>query len=244
MSGRSMMQIGNKILAGIYDCIFPKRCLSCKKFDVFICKDCLKKIKKPDHEECPICRKENSGNNVCLNCKLKTDLSYLWVMSEYDDLVKTIICEIKYNFVKELIALFDEIIERHFKELKNVVNNPILIPIPLHKKRYSERGFNQAQLIAERVLSFSGGIIVNDLVIRNKYSAPQAKLKANERRINLVDHFAINTDKSLLLDRGRQIVLIDDVYTTGATMSELAVLLKKEGFYNIGGIVLARGVWS
>ena len=173
---------------------------------------------------------------------LKTqNLNYLLILSDYGNLVKEIISSIKYDFIVENVQIFDAMIVKYFNNLNYKYDNSLIVPVPLHRRRKLERGFNQADLIADRIVNLIGGVKEDKLLRRIIYSRPQAKLKAQERRINLKDNFVINDEVLSFINRNRNILLVDDVYTTGSTMQECAKVLKSSGFNNIGGFVIARG---
>jgi ComF family protein len=165
----------------------------------------------------------------------------LWIISDYDEKIKKIISGIKYNFIEELAEYWDKLIEDYFKLKQDWPKEAILIPVPLHAKRLLERGFNQSELICEALARVYGNEIKTGIVWRAVNSKPQAKLKSAERKGNVRGIFKVN--KGIKIDklRGKKIVLIDDVYTTGATMEECAKTLKEAGIKEIWGLALARG---
>ena len=114
--------------------------------------------------------------------------------------------------------------------------SPLIIPLPLSKKRFRFRGFNQAEILA-RELSAALGYPLNRDLERIKHQPPQAGLDADERHKNIRGAFAW---KGADL-QGRDIILLDDVMTTGATLSEAALILKTAGAGRIYGLVLAKG---
>jgi ComF family protein len=116
------------------------------------------------------------------------------------------------------------------------LKDALLIPIPLSKKRLLWRGFNQSEILARELVTAFNYSISHDLK-RNKYSRPQAELSEQERLNNIKDSF-FWAGTAL---EGKTIILIDDVITTGATLNEAALTLKKYGAGKIYGLVLAKG---
>jgi len=116
----------------------------------------------------------------------------------------------------------------------------VLVPVPLYPKRLRERGYNQASLLAKELGRLVGLPTVEDTLIRVKDAVPQARTRsAIERRQNVQDAFACNQRLE-----GRQILLIDDVCTTGATLDACASALKAAGAGSVWGLTVAREMFS
>ena len=114
--------------------------------------------------------------------------------------------------------------------------NPLLVPIPLHKKRLNWRGFNQSEILAEKISGFYG-LEVRNVLIRNKNIKPQADIEDRENRMNNIkDSFECSTNLN-----GRNVILVDDICTTGATLNECAKVLAANGAGKISALVIARG---
>lgn len=119
--------------------------------------------------------------------------------------------------------------------------NILLIPIPLHKRKKRQRGFNQSELLAEAVASHFSLSYNPKILLKIKNNLPQAKInnfsnrKKNSENIFQISNFNLN------LIKNKWIILIDDVYTSGATMQEAAKILKKNGAKKIIGLVIAKG---
>ncbi len=141
--------------------------------------------------------------------------------------MQKIIHQFKYNYSKELApiisTLLNQIIDQSFD---------YIIPIPLHKKRYLERGFNQSTLLCQNI----DLPILKNAIIRQRYTPPQAQLDEQQRRKNLQNCFI-----SSLSLQGKKVLLIDDVYTTGSTMKECSKALKQAQASEIYKIVIAKG---
>jgi ComF family protein len=127
----------------------------------------------------------------------------------------------------------------HFKLLnKGDFGNSLWIPVPLHKKKLRWRGFNQSAEIA-RELSFTlGGQLHEDALEKIKETPDQVTLQQDERKENLLGAFQL---KNPAFVRGKKILLVDDVFTTGATMEECAKVLKQAGAREVWGVAIARG---
>jgi len=154
--------------------------------------------------------------------------------------IQAAIKQFKYKFTQDLVDYFGKILAEKLGQLRMVKDKQVtLIPVPLHKKRQWQRGFNQAQLIAENVAKRMGDLAQVDLVlIRIKHTSQQAKLNKAERHKNLLEAFEISGDLEKLDDK--ICFLVDDVCTTGATLDSCAKLLKEKGVFKVYGLVVAR----
>ncbi len=113
------------------------------------------------------------------------------------------------------------------------------MPVPLHRKRLRERGYNQSSLLARKLGKLTNLPVVDDYLIRQRYASPQARTATvDERHTNVADAFACR-DQRL---RDRQVLLIDDVATSGATLNACAAALKAAGAESVWALVLAREI--
>jgi ComF family protein len=172
-----------------------------------------------------------------------------WVFSLFDyrdKRVKEAIWHLKYKNRKKMAktlarALYEHIVEE-LLELKTFGNfrDPLVIPIPLSRKRYFERGYNQAKLIAKEVCKLSAGELklAHRALIKHKETEHQAHIKEREKRLlNLRDSFSV-PKKERVSDRN--IILIDDVTTTGATLEEAKRILKESGAKKVIAFTVAH----
>jgi len=227
------MPLLNTILGGILDLIFPAKCILCGKNGADLCLNCL--------SEAPEAERESAS----------------WIFPLYDyrhGAIKKSLWLLKYKGKKRLanvfaLSIYGKIIEE-LSELSIMENftEPILIPIPLSKKRYMERGFNQAELICEELINISQQrkeensklILEKDVLIKPFDTEHQARIKNRQIRLkNLVGSFAIK-DKQGALIKNRNIILIDDITTTGATLSEARKILKQAGARKVIAFTLAH----
>ncbi len=133
-----------------------------------------------------------------------------------------------------------------WRKLKRISEHPnalldfsenLIIPVPLHNKRKRWRGFNQAEIIAKEVASHFKLEMCTDKLVRIKHKKPQAKLGERDRKSNIVGCFCWNGNKLA----NRNVILIDDVATTGSTLNECARILKDNGAGEVWGLVVAKG---
>ncbi|MCE9585480.1 ComF family protein [Candidatus Nomurabacteria bacterium] len=220
------------ILETILNIIFPVNCEICGKNDTDFCLDCL--ILAPEAE------RENAK----------------WIFSMFDyrhPPIKKSIWLLKYKNKKRLAKIFAEVLYgRILEELADLFvfenfNNPILIPIPLAPKRKRERGYNQTELICENLIKIDAKnstkqnanfTFEKNILIKPKDTEHQARIKNRNKRLkNLKNSFMIKNPEKI---KGRNIILIDDVTTTGATLDEARKTLKKYGAKKIFAFTIAH----
>lgn len=143
----------------------------------------------------------------------------------YDDLSRAIVLRLKHagriglaRFIAHFLA----------SRITDMPDDSLIIPVPLHRWRIWQRSFNQAQLIALSLGNMTNHEVRHDLLIRVKATPPLKQMRANERAQAVRGAFALTADAKAVL-KGRNIVLVDDVYTTGATANACVKLLKKAG---------------
>ncbi|MFA6536156.1 MAG: phosphoribosyltransferase family protein [Candidatus Paceibacterota bacterium] len=161
-------------------------------------------------------------------------------------LIRQAIWELKYRGNPKVASLLGKILSEEItaelaeKSIFEKFNSPLLIPIPLSKKRRQERGFNQSELLAEEIIkNDSQKILMLDTksFIKTKDTSPQTKISREQRLKNLADCFEVARPEAV---RGRNIILIDDVSTTGATLKEARRTLLASGAKSIIAFTLAH----
>ncbi|MEN8252481.1 MAG: ComF family protein, partial [Patescibacteria group bacterium] len=229
----------SKIKKLLLDGLFPIRCLGCGKFDEWICNDCHSSLPILTEQHCPVCKKhETLDGKTCPECisSGKNIIDGVFVASHYNDkLLKKSIHYFKYRFVYHLSEPLSLLLAQSLQN--STLSTPdIIIPVPLHKRRLRWRGFNQAYLLAKNL---DLQIPLNtDILKRIRYTAPQVKKKnRHKRQENLINAFVIEDNSQI---SGKNILLIDDVITTGTTLTECARVLKNAGAKTVFCLVLAR----
>lgn len=252
------MKIAEKTKTFILDTLFPIYCLSCQKEGTFICEECLQKVQLLSFQVCPRCEKLiTEKGKLCSYCKnVSSALDGLIAATRYKaGNISKLVQLYKYNFIKDLHVPLGRILIRSI--LKNNLPLPnIIVPVPLHHRRLRWRGFNQSGLLANYIANnLTPGFpipVLNDLILRKKYTPPQMKIKKySDRRKNMEDAFIFNK-KSENFKQLQQlkhvnkynVLLIDDIATTGATLFECANVLKQNGAQKVTGVVIARQEFS
>lgn len=227
------------------DFLFPQRCLSCGKFGQYICDHCLAEIQFIDKDICPVCRKPAIDGKTHPKCQTRYSLDGLTSFFGYQGVIREAIKRIKYrpfayDISKVLVSLALERINEKDWLAAIIRKNPVLVPIPLHRSRERVRGFNQAQVLGKIFTKRWDLQFVPDLLIRHKKTQPQYGLKGGERKKNVIDAFNINPNCKLLFTNYFNILLFDDVWTTGVTMRVCGNLLKRAGAKSVWGLTIAR----
>jgi len=152
----------------------------------------------------------------------------------YEGGLEEAIKQLKYHGIKRLASPLSELLLK-----TSLPDVDAIIPVPLHGKRLRERGFNQSALIAKGISKRLHRPLLINTLIRTRYTTPQVNLTAREREKNIKGAFSVIDGEDI---QGKDIMLIDDVFTTGATVRECSKVLRKAGAGNIYVITLARSV--
>ncbi|MGD9901671.1 MAG: ComF family protein [Spirochaetales bacterium] len=218
------------------------KCITCgKELDhstkYGICDDCLKNLPYNDGHICYKCGDSiPGGGSYCLNCKdTERDYEFARAPFLYEGKIKTLIYKLKYNTGKYLAPYISYLLLDEF--IKQNWHVDMVVPVPLYKGREKRRGFNQAELISCKFNEVLKLPIETENLIRKENTPTQTRLSRKERKKNLLDAFEV-LDKTAF--KNKDILLIDDVFTTGATTEECSKVLKKAGARNIYILTLAH----
>lgn len=231
-----------KFLPGyLLDLVFPVFCQGCASEGSYLCLPCQNRIEPPIHR-CMVCNKNSPLGQVHPECAdSKTALTGLLVAAEYSQPgVRNLIWQMKYNSVKDIsqtlgVLMADLIVKN---DMVDYFAHSLVVPVPMYKNRVRFRGFNQAEEIAKH-FSANLGLAYCDLLIKSRSTTRQVELEKKLRLENLKGAFALRDTPGNKLS-GQKIILIDDVATTGSTLNECALVLKKSGPAEIWGLVVAR----
>ena len=227
------MRFLNTIINSALNVIFPIKCVSCGKNGEDFCLKCLSDV--------PCAERENPE----------------WIYSLYDyrhPPIKKALWLLKYRGKKRLANMFAEVLyDKILEELSDLrvmenFTNVILMPIPLSSLRYKERGYNQAELICKELIKINElrhGIdmeLEKDILIKPRETKHQARIENKRERLkNIIGSFAIkNVEKNMNSLKRRNIILIDDIATTGATLTEARKVLKQAGARKVIAFTVAH----
>ena len=233
LSGRLAYKITHYLWMGV-DWLFPPHCAGCNLPNTRWCVDCYRKCKKINPPYCPVCGQPGDFNLTCDVClKYPPDFSGLRSGTVYEGEIRNAIHRLKYNNDIALGEVFSNYLVRLIKKQNWQVD--MVIPVPLSRERTKQRGYNQSALLARPVAVQLDLVYQNRILTRERGTRSQVGLSANERRSNVWGAFKVGEDL-----RNKNILLVDDVTTTGSTMNACAYALKHAGAQNVYCIALAR----
>ena len=197
---------------------FPIKCGVCGKIGLPICNKCEKIIKK--HEI-------NLTNKELFNTNIEIKKIFIY---KYDDIIRDLLINYKFNDYSYLADTFAYLIKNNKKMFGILKSYDIIIPVPLHKKRLLERGYNQTELIAKKL----GIKVETNCLIKIKNIKPQSTKNAEERKKDIKNTYILKNEEKI---KGKKVLLFDDIYTTGSTANEcIKTIIKatnKIGFLSI-----------
>ncbi len=236
------------LLDSLLQFLLPPQCHCCDRFleesERGFCSDCLSGIRWIEPPFCSVCGdpfpSKEAGVHPCGECaKRKKHFATARALGSYEGPLQEAIHRWKYEGKATLTPLFGQWMVEGVKRYWNPCALDLLIPVPLHKKRLRQRGFNQALLLTKR-LSRSTGIPFRGGILKKvRTTLPQVNLSGIERRKSVKGSFAIASRDAV---RGKRILLIDDVFTTGATVNECAKVLMAAGSKCVDVLTLARAL--
>ena len=227
------------IRTAILDVLFPYRCVGCGVEEQLLCQDCLSVQRRPSRPLCESCGEEIRAGRYCKNCENEPQ-AFDGVRSSfvYQDTIREAIIQFKYKGVTDLAAVLGREMAMTLAQWR--VSCDLITPVPLHRRRFKERGYNQAGLLAKVVARESGMVLEDTSLVRQVPTPQQAKsMSIAERRSQVENAFGC-TDHTAII--GKSIILIDDVCTSGATLGSCARVLKQAGARRVYGLTLAREV--
>jgi len=224
--------------------IFPSRCAFCKGFllweEHYICQGCWQKLDLTISPYCPRCGNPHwEDGQVCFQCQgrdyyFDSAMSVGW----YEGVLKTAINLYKYKGKRQLAGPLGQLLISYWEIKRRNYSIDLIIPIPLHRRKRREREYNQSELLARRLGNYFKIPISCYNLVRVSYRLPQVGLSYRERWENVKGIFRVKNPWEL---SGKKILLIDDVYTTGATSNECSRILREAGAEKIWVLTLARG---
>ena len=213
----------------------------------YLCDDCWEAIEFLTTPWCQVCGLPLSfyggdlprGSSVCFDCEKEPPLyNKLRTIAFYEPALREAIHLLKYDKKQILSKHLIQLLQAHLPEDLSVTDYDFLLPIPLHTNRYRERGFNQAEQIAQGVAQVWHVPVRTDILVRIRDTDPQSRLSSREERIkNMAGAFEVCLPD---LVQGRKILLIDDIFTTGTTINESLTVLQTANPEFVDVLTLAR----
>jgi ComF family protein len=237
------------VLTALAELLFPTLCLSCSKVlpergGHSFCTDCFAGIRFITAPLCPVCGipypAEESPDHACGSCILKKGhIGSARSLGVYESILHDAVHAFKYRGNLTLGERLGRLMAEHDYPSFRVRDYSLILPVPLHPRRLRQRGFNQSVILAREV-SRRHGVAMDFRTLRRIVDTEsQAGLKKEERRSNIRKAFAVTDPERI---RGQNILLVDDVYTTGSTLGECAKTLLKGGAEAVGALTLARAI--
>jgi ComF family protein len=229
--------------ASLLEFFLPRMCLFCgvpvgETAAVAVCPECEAQITWVASPLCTCCGRvfedREGPNRVCGDCQTDPPpFARARAAALYDGPVAQAVTRFKFSRQMALLPVMQHWLQRPLC-LELVAAADLLAPVPLHPKRIKHRGFNQSLFLAQ---GFPGAAVAREALVRTRHTPPQLGLNPKERRDNVKRAFAV-TDPAQV--KGKTVLLIDDLYTTGSTVKECARVLRKAGASRVEVLTVAR----
>lgn len=239
---QSLLPFGSFLLSFGQELLFPTCCAACGVYaeGIWLCQRCRGGLVKINKKRCLQCGVSHGSRTVEI-CPLCENLPYPFHRTEalfsYEKTAREMVHRFKFGRCKFTGKVLGDLLAKRISTYSPYRKAHFIIPVPIHFFREWKRGFNQAEILAERI-SKKLEIPILPALKRIKYTPPQSLLRQKERRTNLQGAFGLGVSTHLL--RRKNIILVDDVFTTGSTLSECAKVLRKCGARRILVAVAAR----
>lgn len=239
-----MLSVMNRLSNLLLDTLYPRRCPVCDEIvmpkGALICPGCFLKLSYVKGPTCKKCGKQVFSETIeyCYDCnRHKHSFEYGVALLNYDEKARHSMARIKYNNKRQYLDFYVEAICQRYGSRIRDMNAQALIPVPIHASRRRHRGFNQAELLARGIGRRLGIPVYETALIRNKKTAPQKQLNPEERLHNLKNAFKAGS----MPDGASDVILVDDIYTTGSTLEACARVLKAAGIRHVYIITICIG---
>lgn len=225
-----------QIKEALLDLLFPPRCVGCHHPGTWLCPECWRGIERITDPLCPCCgRPVAQSDRLCSVCRrMSPPIDGIRSAVYFEGTLREAIHRFKYRGGRVLARPLGRLMAERWSAYH--IPAEVLIPVPLHPARLAERGYNQATLLARALGTTIGLPVEMGSLVRIRATAPQVTLDAAARQENVRGAFRC-LDKRMV---GRQVVLIDDVCTTGATLSACSAALQEAGASSVWAYTLAR----
>lgn len=227
-------------ISALKNIFFPKLCFYCQNLsNDYLCKSCYEKIEFLYPPLCKFCSQPIGDNktNICKQCRsLQYHYDKIISIAFYKEPLKHLIHLFKYKYYDFLAEFLAKLMIEHLTKIGiNLFFYDLIISVPIHKLKLKEREYNQTQLLAKYLSNYFKISFKDDIIYEVKNRPSQTSLDAKRRQENIKDSFLVS--KNL---KGKKIILVDDIFTTGSTLNECSKLLKAQGAEVILGITLCK----
>jgi len=225
---------------GLLDLVYPPKCLTCESLDPrHLCEACLMQIERVPRPYCPIC-----GHQIRRRCNhcwgREPSFTAARASGDYKGVLREAIHAFKYGGARMLADPLAQVLYRYLTVYADIPwrRSECIVPVPIYPARKRVRGYNQSELLAERLSVMTGLPLAADAVVRKRNTRPQVELSGEERRANVKDAFEARKPAGI---RGKIVLLVDDVATTCSTIHECSLALLHGGARNVYVTCLAFG---
>lgn len=223
---------------------FPKTCPLCEKIiydKMYICGNCLEKLYVIKEPKCYKCGKPLNSDEkiICSDC---TKTAHCFdkgiAVFEYKEQIRESLYRFKYQNQRVYSEFYAKMAIQLYESTLNEWKVDKIIPVPMYRKKKIRRGYNQAEEFADELSKYTGIPRDNKCLVRIKNTSPQKGMNSEQRRINMENAFAVSVPG---IKRCRNVLLVDDIYTTGSTIDGCAKLLRAAGVQRIYFLCVAIG---
>jgi len=232
----TIVPVLSKAYRAALDMLFPPRCVGCGSFETFLCHRCEEGLPAATPPRCAVCWRPYRGSGPCPKCQQQRP-AFTGLRSPYvfQDTVRELVHALKYDHQSALALPAASLLSRYL--MRENLTADILMPVPLYPRRERARGYNQSALLARGLGRLVGLPVEERALTRERNTPSQAeRASAGERRLNVEGAFRYRGADL----RGRRVLLIDDVATTGATLDACARVLRLSGAASVWALTLAR----
>lgn len=229
-----MLNLISRLTSSTLDLLFPLECFGCHKEGTVLCPSCLTGVTRLNPPYCRLCAQPGQSS-PCVSCRENPlDADAIRAPFLLSGAIQEGVHALKYRNLRAAAPRLGGLLGEFLASSR--IPGDVLVPVPLHSSRQRQRGYNQSELLAREVSKTCSIKMDNGLLTRNRNTLPQVGSAGRvERRRNVEGSFQARIDV-----RGAAVIVIDDVATTGSTISACASALKSEGAASVWGLVLAR----
>lgn len=230
------------LVSYLLDILFPRFCIKCGKEGLYICSDCDIFVSEAP-PVCPSCGMPSNFGKTHQSCYVNKKLNGLTSVWDYDSVIRDALHSIKYkglfHITEELVERFISIMTKNPEQFTKFISlladeNTAITFVPMHEYKKKQRGFDQAEILAKHI-AILGNKKPIKLLERTRRTQSQFGLDKKERIKNIKDAFSFIGENNT-----KKVIIVDDIWTSGATMQECCRVLKEAGVKEVWGFTLAR----